>query len=148
MQYGISPDFNLTSSNVFQNLAAGNYIVRAVDSKGCYKEITIAVTEPNALQATVVDVLQEICVDDDNGAIEIAVTGGTAPYSTSLSENGTYVRNEFLYENLNGGQTYTIYVKDSKGCTTSVQVTLDAPVDIDARKILSTTVTEIQLQYQ
>ncbi|MCC5654590.1 T9SS type B sorting domain-containing protein [Nostoc sp. XA013] len=134
LQYGISPDFNLTSSNVFQNLAAGNYIVRAVDSKGCYKEVTIAVTEPNALQATVVDVLQEICVDDDNGAIEIAVTGGTAPYSTSLSENGTYVRNEFLYENLNGGQTYTIYVKDSKGCTTSVQVTLDAPVDIDARE--------------
>ncbi|MEZ0007299.1 gliding motility-associated-like protein, partial [Flavobacterium sp. 28YEA47A] len=134
LQYGISPDFNLSSSNIFQNLAAGNYIVRAVDSKGCYKEVNIAVTEPNALLATAIDVLQEICVDDNNGAIEISVTGGTAPYSTSLSQNGTYVRNEFLYENLDGGQTYTIYVKDAKGCTTSVQVTLDAPIDIDANQ--------------
>ncbi|MNJ86960.1 bacterial transduction protein [compost metagenome] len=132
LQYGISPDFVLSSSNVFQNIAAGNYFVRAVDSKGCYREVAIAVTEPNALQATAIDVLQEICVDDNNGAIEISVSGGTAPYSTSLTENGTYVRGEFLYENLDGGQTYTIYVKDAKGCTASVQVTLDAPVDIDA----------------
>jgi len=131
-KYGISPDYVLSTSNQFQNLAAGIYTVRAVDALGCYAETQVTINEPDAIQIIIADVLQEICSDDDNGAIEINVTGGTAPYFTSLSANGPFIRGNYLFENLNGGTTYTIYVKDANSCIVSIPVVLDNPIDIQA----------------
>ncbi|MCO6147853.1 T9SS type B sorting domain-containing protein, partial [Flavobacterium sp. NRK1] len=132
LKYGISPDFAMTQNPVFNNLLAGNYTIRVEDAYGCYTEVPVVVNEPTAIAVTVVDVLQEICVNDDNGVIEIGITGGTGPYATSLTPNGVFVEDQILFDNLDGGVTYTIYVKDTNGCTTTIDVPLDAPMDINA----------------
>ncbi|MNK10931.1 bacterial transduction protein [compost metagenome] len=132
LKYGIAPGFIMSSDPVFNNLLAGNHTIRVEDSLGCFTLVNLAVDEPTALQTGLVDTLQEICVNDDNGAIEIEISGGTAPYFTSLDANGNFVEDQYLFENLNGGITYTIYVKDANGCITTLDVPLDAPLDVDA----------------
>ncbi|PVW15887.1 T9SS type B sorting domain-containing protein [Marixanthomonas spongiae] len=140
--YGISPDFNMTPNNQFTNLTAGTYTVRAMDETGCYAEETVTIEEPTAIDATVVAVFQEICVDDDNGAIEIAVSGGTPPYATSLNDESNYVSDRFTFNNLDGGQTYTIFIQDANGCVSTLDVTLEDPVDIDAVAAVDYSCTE------
>jgi large repetitive protein len=133
-QYAISPNLTtFVSSNVFNNLAAGTYSVIVRDAIGCQVELIIKLDQPAQLNATIDAVTQDLCVGDSDGAITIAVSGGTAPYATSLTQNGNYVANQFTFENLLGGQTYTVYVRDANNCQTSVSITLDPFVDIQAQ---------------
>ena len=141
-KYGISPDFEMTTTNVFADLIAGTYTVRALDETGCFTEETVTITEATAMDVTVIDVFQEICVDDDDGAIIISVSGGTPPYATSLNDESNYVKDQFTFDNLNGGQTYTIYVQDGSGCITTIDVPLDSPIDINASAAVDYTCTE------
>ncbi len=50
----------------------------------------------------------------------------------ALHPNGAFVQDQTLFDNLDGGITYTIYVKDANGCITTIDVPLDAPMDINA----------------
>ncbi|WP_435131823.1 T9SS type B sorting domain-containing protein [Formosa sp. A9] len=130
--YAISPNFEQTTETTFTDLTAGTYTIRVYDSLGCYFETTETVTEPTPLQANVKQVFEEYCGNDDNGAIEIEIirNSGTAPYFTSLDPDTNFVEGQLIFDGLNGGQTYTIYVKDANGCLTTVEATLAAPVDI------------------
>ena len=140
--YGISPGFEMTTNNVFTDLVAGTYTVRVLDETGCFVEETVTITEPTAINATVVDVFQEICVDDDNGAIVISISGGTPPYATSLNDETDYTIDRFTFDNLDGGQTYTIYIKDANDCVVTLDVTLDNPVIIDPNVTIDYTCDE------
>ena len=132
LQYGISPDYILTTNPVFDNLPAGNYTIRIEDQIGCFHLVNIVITEPNALEVNVLDLMQEICSGDANATIEIEVAEGTGPYSTSLNPNGPFVQDQFLFDGLAGGQQYTVYVKDANGCVTQMNVTLNQPITINA----------------
>ncbi|MDV6167500.1 T9SS type B sorting domain-containing protein [Flavobacterium sp. DG1-102-2] len=132
LKYGISPDYVMVTNPVFNNLAAGTYTIRVEDAYGCYEEVQATVGQPDAIVITVEEVLEEVCVNDDNGAIEISITGGSAPYATSLDANGPFVNDQLLFANLDGGVIYTIYVRDAKGCITTLDVPLAAPLDINA----------------
>ncbi|WP_417352255.1 T9SS type B sorting domain-containing protein [Flavobacterium alkalisoli] len=131
LTYGISPDFVMTAESTF-NVPAGTYTVRVQDETGCYMEYTATIGEPTALILTEVEVYPEVCENDDNGAILIDITGGTAPYSTSMDMNQPFEVDKNLYTNLDGGVTYTIYVKDANGCVASIDVWMDAPLTINA----------------
>ncbi|MUV02415.1 T9SS type B sorting domain-containing protein, partial [Flavobacterium rakeshii] len=132
LTYGIAPDFDMTENNVF-NVAAGQYTVRVQDETGCYKEYTATVNEPSEIILTEVEVYPEICENDDNAAILIDITGGTAPYSTSMDMDEPFEVGKDMYTDLDGGQTYTIYVKDANGCVASIDVWIDAPIMINAQ---------------
>ncbi|ALM48998.1 hypothetical protein AMR72_08915 [Flavobacterium psychrophilum] len=127
---------NLQNSNVFTGLAASNaYIIRVQDAYGCFTEVGgIIVSQPDAIVlSTPVIIQEEICVNDNDAAIELAnPTGGTAPYATSLNAAGPFVTDQYLFDNLDGGKTYTIYVQDANGCIANTSVTLAAPMDINA----------------
>ncbi|RYJ42072.1 T9SS type B sorting domain-containing protein [Flavobacterium beibuense] len=131
LTYGISPDFAMTTESTF-NVPAGTYTVRVQDETGCYMEYTATIGEPTALILTEVEVYPEVCENDDNGAILIDITGGTAPYSTSMDMNQPFEVDKNLYTNLDGGVTYTIYVKDANDCIASIDVWMDAPLTINA----------------
>jgi gliding motility-associated-like protein len=132
-QYAISPNLtNFSSNNTFNNLAAGSYTVIVQDAIGCTFELIVKVSEPSALTATTANVFQDMCIGDSMGAIEVEISGGTLPYATSLSANSNFVVDQVLFENLTGGQTYTIYVRDANNCQTSITVTLDPFADIQA----------------
>lgn len=134
LTYAISPNFVQTTNNEFFNLAAGTYTIRVYDETGCYIEDNAVISEPNMLQATLVATYEELCIDDNNGAIEINIPSGsgTAPYYTSLNNDNNFIQDQFIFDNLDGGQTYTIYIRDANNCSITMDVSLQAPTFIDA----------------
>ncbi|WP_306351228.1 T9SS type B sorting domain-containing protein [Flavobacterium sp. '19STA2R22 D10 B1'] len=135
IMYAISPNLNQwQTSNVFNNLEVGTYDIVVQDQNGCYIPLQVTITEPAVLDANLVVMSQELCAGTNTGSIKIVPTGGTAPYYTSLNSSlpGSFVQGQLLINNLSGGQTYTVYIKDANGCMISRQVTLTAPVTINA----------------
>ena len=119
-QYAISPNLNkFDSNNTFTDLAPGDYRVIAQDANGCFETLDFTISEPEVL-TIVATTENEICFGNEDGMITIAVSGGTAPYSTSLDINGTndYEVGRFTYSDLASGN-HVIYVKDANGCVQS-----------------------------
>src|SRR5690606_1912856 len=84
-QYAISPDLNkFDTVNTFTNLAPGNYTVIAQDVNGCFEQLEFTIVQPEILTATAVTT-PEICIGSEDGTIELTITGGTGPYSTSIN---------------------------------------------------------------
>lgn len=134
IEYAISPDLtSFSTNNVFTNLVAGTYTIIVRDGIGCSVSQELIITQLTLVTTTVSALVQELCTADGNGSITISVTGGLAPYSTSLNNNsaGSFVPNQFIFSNLTGGQTYQIYVQDANGCNSSIPVTLNTPVTIN-----------------
>lgn len=113
----------------FTNLIAGNYTIRVRDEINCELEFNFTINEPLELTASITASTNEICLGDANGTATINVTGGTAPYQTSLNSNTNYVTGQFDFTGLTVGP-HTIYVRDANNCETSVQVIITEGVDI------------------
>ena len=121
-------------SNVFLNLSAGVYDVVVQDERGCFKTESVTITEPNELTAQAINIQQELCSGDKNGAFTLDITGGTAPFKTSLN-GGAYIENQLTFTGLEGGKTYVVFIEDAKGCETFIAVPLENAVTVN----LSTT---------
>src|SRR5690606_33531019 len=116
LTYGISPNFVMGTSATFTGLAAGTYDILIQDTIGCEVTlVSITITEPTAVLDATTTVTAETCLNAADGSVTIAITGGTAPYSTSL-DGVTFTQDVFTYTGLAGGQNYTIYVQDANGC--------------------------------
>ncbi len=105
-------------------LVAGTYTVVVTDSKGCTSTKTITLTPPPAivLSNTITSVS---CFGGNTGAIDLSVSGGTAPYSYVWS-NGTTIQD---LSNLTAG-TYTVTVTDNKNCSSTSSIVVDEPLVI------------------
>src|SRR5690606_21443407 len=111
-QYAISPNLNkFESKNSFTGLEAGTYTVIAQDKNGCFEQLEYTITEPAPLEIKAA-VHPELCVNNEDGSISVVITGGTAPYSTSLNSNADadYVAGQTEFTNLATG-SYVIFVK-------------------------------------
>src|SRR5690606_1794938 len=132
-QYAISPNLNkFESKNTFTGLEAGTYTVIAQDKNGCFEQLEYTITEPALLEMTAT-VQPELCVNSEDGSISVDITGGTAPYSTSLNSNADadYVVGRTEFTNLATG-SYVIFVKDAAGCETNVVAEVLAGMDLNA----------------
>ena len=97
------------SGNVFDNLAAGSYVVSVKDGRGCIKSSTIILTQPAIMiKAVKTDIL---CYGAATGSITTNVSGGAAPYTILL--NGVAATN--VTSNLPAGD-YTLHITDANGC--------------------------------
>ena len=134
-QFAISPRLDqFQDQNIFYDLEPGSYTIIAQDSNGCLPfifEVDIVAPAPIVLTPEIIS--EEYCEGEDSGIISLDITGGTAPYTTSLNSNNPddFVEGQTLFEGLSGGETYTIFVKDANGCEQNVSVTLAAPVPFD-----------------
>ncbi|RLJ99677.1 T9SS type B sorting domain-containing protein [Tenacibaculum discolor] len=137
-----SPDFPETKfvkNNVFENLRAGVYWITVKDVVGCYLDpIRVEVTQPDEFTATLVGVTEQVCIDDPTPTIELNVQGGTQPYYVSINNvelPTQYTTNSIVLganENIQGGTSYFITVRDEAGCNVvdPIRVTTGEPVDI------------------
>ncbi|MEJ6981516.1 Ig-like domain-containing protein [Pedobacter sp. P351] len=125
---GTSPyTYSWSNGSVSKNqtgLVAGNYTVVVTDSKGCTSTKTISLVPPAAivLSNTITSVS---CFGGNTGAIDLSVSGGTAPYSYTWS-NGSTVQD---LSNLTAG-TYTVTVTDNKNCSSTSSIVVNQPLPI------------------
>jgi hypothetical protein len=99
-------------------LAAGNYSVTVTDANGCTKALNLTITQPTSLNLNSA-VTQVSCVGGTDGAIDLTVVGGTAPYTYDWG-GGVMSQDR---SSLAVG-TYSVTVTDANGCTASTNATL------------------------
>ncbi len=115
----------------FTDLEPRNYEVIIQDDLGCTITQTVTITQPAALVASIGDSTPEVCLGDADGTVTINVAGGTPPYEFALnsSDAADFAPNPSQYwDNLQGGTTYAIFVRDAMGCETNVIVPVEPGV--------------------
>lgn len=103
------------SSPLFLGLKAGSYTVDVISERGCTATDTITILEPEPLVANLNIKTPLNCSVPP--LLELVVNGGNPGYT--FSSDGTVFNNTILNipEEIEAGiGSYTIYVKDSKGC--------------------------------
>ena len=115
------------TTDVLNNLPAGNYHVLVSDALNCTAELEIEITQPLELQLAL-DALTDVAVaGESTGSIEVSVSGGTPVYSYEWTNAAgiTVGTGEDLY-NLPAGD-YTLTLTDANGCIVSDTYTITEP---------------------
>ena len=124
-----------TNSEDQTGLSAGSYTVTATDDNGCTITETIIVTEPDALNIDEVisnyNGFEISQAGENDGSIDITVTGGTSNYSYvwSTLDGSGLVTNSEDQTGLTAG-TYTVVVTDTNGCEITEDYTLREPKEL------------------
>ncbi|MFD2587412.1 T9SS type B sorting domain-containing protein, partial [Croceitalea marina] len=132
--YAITPNLNqFDDVNTFDDLAAGVYDVIAQDRNGCFIAFQFTIEEPQPLVIDTVSIMNEICEGDEDGSIEIEISGGTAPYSAAFNSNADtdFVQDQTLFTDLAAG-TYVIFVRDAQGCEQNIIIEIESGVNLNA----------------
>jgi hypothetical protein len=104
---------NSSTGNSLNNLGQGVYGLTVTDDNACQKIETFTIIEPAVLAAT--GVANNIsCNDNNNGFIDLTVTGGTSPTFNWTGSNG-YMSTDQNINNL-APETYDVTVSDINSC--------------------------------
>jgi gliding motility-associated-like protein len=121
---------------VAAGLPAGTYTVTVTDANGCQQVASIAILQPTNITATISE-QGASCFGGTDGTATVVANGGTPGYNyvwnTVPQQVGTTATN------LTGGQSYTVTVTDSSGCSITQNITITQPAEIT----LTTTQTDI-----
>ncbi|URM37843.1 T9SS type B sorting domain-containing protein [Flavobacterium anhuiense] len=125
LQYSIDNGATFSNNPVFPNVTAGTYnvVVRyTMSGVTCTDPATpITITQPaNALSASAGVSELAGCDPSGNGFGKVRITnpqGGTPPYTYSFDGGANYGTSNEAYV---APGTYTLYIKDSKGCIYSM----------------------------
>ncbi|MCO5725424.1 T9SS type B sorting domain-containing protein [Robiginitalea marina] len=157
LQFAIEPNFTEFFSDpatpgvyTFTDLEGApfpgrEYDVLIQDEQGCSELTTVRVVEPDPLDLSFTT-LPETCIGFADGSAMVTITGGTpftdaggaTYYETSLNsaDDADFVRNDaLLFENLQGGESYVVFVRDANGCTANVVIPVEIGVDLSAEVI-------------
>ena len=113
------------SASTFSALSSGGYTVTAKDANGCSSNATAVSLACPPVSATGTPTSSS--ANCANNSIACVGTNGVAPYTYSI--NGTTFQSSATITPLAGG-TYTITVKDAKGCSATRSVTINAPATV------------------
>ena len=121
-----------TNTGVATNLIAGTYIVTATDAGGgCAVTASVTISQPTVLVINPPVIVAPSCVPGCDGSITVTAAGGTPAYSYSIASpvGSTCNVQQPSAGNFTqvGTGTYTITVKDSHNCQTTLTVSV-APV--------------------
>ncbi|MFN8415256.1 MAG: gliding motility-associated C-terminal domain-containing protein [Cytophagaceae bacterium] len=107
-------------------LAAGNYTVTVTDATSCTANASITITEPTAIVLSGV-ASNSNCNSEDNGSIDLNVSGGSAPYSYLWS-------NGMTSQDISGlaPGSYSVTVSDNNTCNQSANFTITEPAPFQA----------------
>lgn len=132
--------FGPQSSNLFEELGAGNYTLTVSDGWNCATSSkNIIISEPETVVANLV--LKTPLTCSVQPEIELEVTGGTSPYTYS-EEGVVYSASVFSTPQTFsvGVDTHSYYVKDAKGCiskSNAIVIDLLAGLQVEVRNTLA-----------
>ncbi|NOS94265.1 MAG: T9SS type A sorting domain-containing protein [Cyclobacteriaceae bacterium] len=138
--YSYSKDGGVTfqSTSEFVNLAPGNYKIAIRDANACSVETNATIIEPSELVVQLVAKNDVRCFGAATGSVEVAASGGVAPYM--FSADGLVYQSSSLIGSLTAGLK-TIYVRDQYGCVRTLTTTLSQPA---APLTITSTVTPVR----
>ena len=118
-----------------QNVPAGTYDLLVTDAAGCTATASVTLTEPTPVAATASltddGFGHAVTCAGDNGAIDMVISGGVAPYIIDWSADNGFASLEEDIDSLSAG-VYTVIVSDLNGCKFISSYTLSAPEPIQA----------------
>ena len=100
------------SGSFISGLSAGSYTLTVTDNNDCTKTATYVVNQPAELEINLVNLSDESCSGEEDGAITISVTGGVTPIFAEWS-------NGFIGLSITdlAPDTYAVTVTDNNDCT-------------------------------
>ncbi len=116
--------------NVFNGLADGNYSILVTDDNGCTSSSSVFIDTAYAVYASLVSQTPVSCFGGVDGTVTVQLTGGVPPYSYSI--NGVQFVPTSTFTGLASGN-YVVTLRDSKGCTDFVNVTITQPNQLQAQ---------------
>lgn len=116
------------TTQTITGLSAGTYTLTVTDSKGCQITNQVTITEPAAPVSATAVVTDVACFGGNNGSIVLTPAGGTPPYTYLWSPTGSTA------SSLTGRPpgTYSVTVRDSKGCQVIYSYVIAQPAVITA----------------
>jgi len=119
-------------------LAAGTYTVLIADGNGCSMLQQATITAPDPLSASALGSAANgygiSCNGGSDGAINLIIAGGTAPFSTAWSGPDGYSSTDASISGLAAG-AYAVLITDANGCTTNATSTLTEPTALNASAV-------------
>ncbi|MFC4691625.1 Ig-like domain-containing protein, partial [Dokdonia genika] len=125
-----------TTQNII-DLEVGTYTVILKDSNLCEAEATFTVEQPTAALSIADTITNVLCNGDSSGVVQLAVSGGTAPYTYEWSDGSTAVN----LEDVTAG-SYSVVVTDANDCVIQQSFTItepDSPLSINLTRENATT---------
>ena len=130
LAYSINGGLSWQSSNVFNNLNAGEYMVMVRDAGGCMGTISFNIEEAPRITA-LLSILNVQCHGARSGEVNFTASGGKAPYQYSIG--GAY-QSSGRFTGLSGGN-YIYFIKDANNCTTTGEFILFEPTALTVTAI-------------
>ncbi|AEE18103.1 conserved repeat domain protein [Dokdonia sp. 4H-3-7-5] len=128
---------NGATTQDISNLEAGSYTVTVIDANNCEAESTFSVEQPTAALSITDTITNVLCNGDDSGAVQLTVSGGTAPYTYEWSDGSTTAN----LEDVTAG-SYSVVVRDANDCEIQESFTItepDSPLSINLTRENATT---------
>ena len=116
---------NGATTRDISGVTAGKYSLNVTDNNVCIKNISAELAEPPLLTVKLDEVNNIMCHGGTDGAINISVAGGVAPY-TYRWNNGA--KTEDL-KGLYAGE-YSVKIKDANGCMETITATISRPPNL------------------
>lgn len=122
-----SPQYTINNTTAtLTNLKEGLYQMELTDANGCYRRDSFYLNAPQVKFESVLTETHLSCKESNDGAFELAVSGGTPPYSYVWSDGAT----EKNREGMEAGQ-YKVTITDAMGCFTYNNMVLLEPFEIN-----------------
>lgn len=115
--YSISwtgPDGFTSVDEDLADLQAGDYEATVIDNAGCIETILVSVSEPTEITADAI-LSTQLC-GEDLGSIDLEISGGTMPYTTSWTGPDGFASFDEDIANLEQGM-YNVTITDDNGCS-------------------------------
>ncbi len=133
--------YTSTSQNI-SGLYAGSYQLIVTDQNGCNANITVILSQPDAIVTTLTPGIftgqfNISCNGTSTGNINSSVVGGTSPYNYAWTGPSAFTSTLQNISSLVAG-TYSVTVTDINNCTGTESVTLTEPNILNANATSST----------
>jgi gliding motility-associated-like protein len=109
-----NPSAVSNTTGLFSGLSSGIYLITIKDSRNCFVDTAVLVTQPDSITITKAVTGNDCQGTSDKGIVSVTITGGTAPYTYLWSTNP--VQTTSTISGLANG-TYSLLVTDANNCT-------------------------------